>query len=109
QTSCAQDPSVPVRLTQKLVDEPGLADSGTAQEREQVARLLLGGALEGFVEQTELTLSADQRGVVPTNRPALDDAHEPERLDRLGLTFELERRHRLRLYCIAHQPIRGRA
>ena len=78
---------------QELQHEPGLADPGRPEEREQVRRPFGHRALERPLQQVELPFPPDHRRVqatgVPRGRAA--QLHEPERRDRFGLALEIER------------------
>ena len=59
-------------------------------------------------EAGELRGAADERRVHPPHEPgdARLDVEQPPRRDGLGLALQLERRNRLRLHGVAHEPER---
>ena len=87
---------------QSLRDEPGLADAGIADDRDQLAALLGLHALPRLPEERELALTADEQRLVPALR-RLAHAQQPVGGNRLGLALQLERLDRLDLGRVADE------
>ena len=82
----------------ELVDEAALADSGDADEREELRRALVPRALEGVADDAELALATDELGArlvrdVDAEARVRGDGR-PDR-DRLGLALRLDWRRLL--------------
>ena len=92
----------------ELVDETALADPGDADERQELRRALVPGALEGVPDDTELALAADElrarlvRDVDPEAR--VGGRRLPHR-DRLRLALRLDRRRFLVVDGGAGRPV----
>ena len=87
---------------QNLRGEPGLADTGVADDRHQLAALLGLHALPCFPDERELALASDEPRLVPALR-RLAHAQEPVGGNRLGLALQLERLDRLDLGRVADE------
>ena len=88
--------------SQNLRGQPGLADAGIADDRDQLAALLGPHALPRFPDERELALTSDERRLVPPLR-RVAHAQEPVGGNRLGLALQLERLDRLDLDRVARR------
>ncbi|MBA2641329.1 MAG: hypothetical protein H0U82_00190 [Actinobacteria bacterium] len=94
--------------SQELVVQPGLADSGIADDGDELAAPFGESVLERRCERRELIRAADHRGILAA-LPAfsgLRDRDEPVGGDWLRLPFELERLDRLYLDRISNELVR---
>ena len=91
-----------VDRSQSLRGEPGLADAGIADDRDQLAALLGPHALPCLPEERELALTADEQLPVPALRRVVH-AQQPVGGNRLGLALQLERLDRLDLGRVANE------
>ena len=93
----------------ELVDEPALADSGHADERDELWRSLVPGALERAADDVELALAADElRSRLVRDVDAETGAGAlrlPDR-DRLGLALRLDRARLLVVDDLAGRAVR---
>ena len=71
-------------VLEELVDETRLADTGGAQNREQLARTVINGELERVLKPAALPLTADHRRVEPPHaaRKCVDDLDEANQFGR---------------------------
>src|SRR5207237_5076740 len=77
---------------EELARQPALADARVAVEGEERGAAVARGAREGRLEQLELLLAADERGVQAAERPpALTGGDDAPRLDGLLEPPQLER------------------
>jgi hypothetical protein len=82
-----------VDVLEEFPGETGLADAREADDGQQARRLLLSRRMQRFLQQSQLAISADERGLQTgwaqcTARRGDNVARAPQAL-RLGLAFEL--------------------
>jgi hypothetical protein len=111
QAPAAEDLGATGEADHELLDQPGLADAGRPQDREQLAGGVALGRLEGLTELGELSIASHHRRVQATRdrRDHLADAEQTPGRDGLGFPLHVERLDRLGLDGLAHQAIRRMA
>ena len=92
---------------EELVDQPGLAHAGRAEDREEIAHALRYGLLERLVQEAALALAAHHRRIKTSRVPAGagPDRDQAERRDRLGLALQRQRLDGLCFDRVADQPM----
>ena len=91
----------------ELGDQAGLAETGLAEDRQELAASIADGAGERVLEQRQFRLTADERRGVEAARVVGPD--RPPCPQRLGATFDLERSGIVDLDRARRQPARGGA
>ncbi len=97
-----------LEAVQKLGGQPGLADTGVAYDRHELAALLGLHALPYLSDERELPLASDEQRLVPPLR-RVAHVEEPVGGNRLGLAFQNERLDRLDLGRVAGKRERRRS
>src|SRR6266508_4548551 len=103
-----QDARLFAELREELVHEPRLPDARRAEDREEMAGVLVDGPPESLLKEGELALSADERRVEPPSERgrAGDDSEQAPRVDRLRLSLQGQRLDRLGEYGIPYESVR---
>ena len=106
EAAAAQDGRLALDGADELVDEPRLPDPRLADDGDEPAATVGGGAPERGAERLELGVAPDHRRVEAHDPlDALADADEPVRGDGLGLPLELERLDLLDVDVVADEPV----
>jgi hypothetical protein len=100
QTAASHDRRLDRR--ERLGDEAGLPDAGVADDRHQLTPGLDLHPAPRRLDESQLARTADERGVVSSLRLAVH-VEQPVGGDRLGLTLEPERLHRLDVHSRSHE------
>jgi hypothetical protein len=106
ETTTADDARL--HAVERLRDQARLAEAGLADHRHQLAPHLRARPLPRVRQPPKLLLATDEaRGVAPLGHVQHGD--QPERRDRLGFPFQLQRLHRLHVDRRRHQRVRRSA
>src|SRR4029450_13279970 len=93
-----EDTRLRVGVGAELGDQPALPDAGLPNDRHELNRALLGGALENADQKRFLELTPDERGPEAVADVASEAAARAQRVperDRLGFSLDLHRVKRL--------------